>query len=398
MASKSSDGWLWMSLAILGYFGSLAVHRQLVAIRQASKITRHDKRPNISQQTEDALKLKALSELTQSADQDIRAASVKIITDRSIREGPAWDMMIGDIAGKDIQRRDKALACLRFLGDSFSGNKQARIVICRHSTYKAIVDCLCNLLPEAQTAEKNSAFRTQPERNALYVLHHILGFDVAKALEAGVISRWLAQYPFGGASASKYKKKKTILEILDNGSYYEDSDFGRTMRAMLFCMSKTPSLRKEMIEHGLLDVPKDSNEDMSEAPSGTFPHTNRTRRGTPVGTSNRPREESFEERALRRRRREAMVLGEVGRPIERADIIERDSAALDGFIAPVTASLDNESEEESEQPIAAIADEDVEEELELLMGEVTQADSRRDGGWWGWLKRLRPDGLAPEPI
>lgn len=68
MASKSSDGWLWMSLgpyllrhpktrltevAILGYFGSLAVHRQLVAIRQASKITRHNKRPNISQQTED---------------------------------------------------------------------------------------------------------------------------------------------------------------------------------------------------------------------------------------------------------------------------------------------------------------------------------------------------------
>lgn len=92
-----------------------------------------------------------------------------------------------------------------------------------------------------------------------------------------------------------------------------------------------------------------------------------------------------------------MVLGEVGRPIERADIIERDSGALDGFIAQVTtASLDDESGEESEQPIAAIADEDVEEELELLMDEVIQAESRRDGGWWGWLKRLRPDGLAPE--
>ena len=40
-------------IAILGYFGSFAVHRQLVAIRQASEVTRHDKRPNISQQTED---------------------------------------------------------------------------------------------------------------------------------------------------------------------------------------------------------------------------------------------------------------------------------------------------------------------------------------------------------
>lgn len=70
MAPKSSDSWLWVTLgqyscclatrklklrkaATLGYFGSFAVHRQLVAIRQASEVTRRDKRPNISQQTED---------------------------------------------------------------------------------------------------------------------------------------------------------------------------------------------------------------------------------------------------------------------------------------------------------------------------------------------------------
>ena len=93
-----------------------------------------------------------------------------------------------------------------------------------------------------------------------------------------------------------------------------------------------------------------------------------------------------------------MVLGEVGRPIERTDIIERDSVALDGFRAQIVRSLDDESEAESEQPVAAVADEDVEEELELLMEEVGQAESVRDGGWWGWLKRLRPDGLAPEPV
>lgn len=293
-------------------------------------------------------------------------------------------------------------------------------MICRHSTYKAIVDCLCNLLPEAQSAERRSAFRTQPERNALYVLHQILSFDVAKAVEAGVISRWLAQYPFGGGDASKYKKKKTIMEILDNRSYYEDGDFGRTMRAMLFCMSRTPSLRDEMVEHGLLDFPKgnhitvrvncprreqwlwtDNVQDYWDIPEGserTYPHTNRTRRGIPTGTSNRPREESFEEQALRRRRREAMVLGEVGRPIERADIIERDSAALDGFRSQVITTLDDESEEEPEQPVVAVADEDAEEELELLAEETIQAESTRDGGWWDWLKRLRPDGLAPEPM
>ena len=136
-------------------------------------------------------------------------------------------------------------------------------MICRHSTYKAIVDCLCNLLPEARTAEENSTFRTQPERNALFILHNILGFDVAKALKAGVISRWLAQYPFGGANASKHNKKKIIMEILEDGSYHEDRDFGHTMRAMLFCMSRTDLLRKEMVKHGLLDVAKGENVSVS---------------------------------------------------------------------------------------------------------------------------------------
>ena len=135
-------------------------------------------------------------------------------------------------------------------------------MICRHSTYKAIVDCLCNLLPESQTAEKTSAFRTQPERDAVYVLGHILVFDVPTALEAGVISRWLARYPFGGPDASKYKKY-IILEILEEWSYYEDSDFGRNMRAMLYCMSRTPSLRKEMEKHGLLDAPEDNENTVS---------------------------------------------------------------------------------------------------------------------------------------
>ena len=93
-----------------------------------------------------------------------------------------------------------------------------------------------------------------------------------------------------------------------------------------------------------------------------------------------------------------MVLGEVGRPIERADIIERDSATLDGFRSQVMPLPFNESEDESEQPVATIADEDVEEELELLVQEISQAESTRSGGWWGWLRRVRPYGLAPQPM
>ena len=128
-------------------------------------------------------------------------------------------------------------------------------MICRYRTYNAIVDCLCNLLPEAKKAEDDPPSRTQPERNAIYVLHQILCFDVAKASKAGVVTRWLAQYPFGGAH-SLGDKKKTVMEILDNGPIYEDCDFRSTMRAVLGDMARNSLLRQEMVAHGLLDVSK----------------------------------------------------------------------------------------------------------------------------------------------
>ena len=238
----------------------------------------------------------------------------------------------------------------------------------------------------ARIAEKNPTYRTQSERNALYFLDYILHLDVAKALEAGVISRWLAQYPFGGADASRDEKKEAIRDIIDNDSFYKDFEFRIIMRAMLWVMIDNDSIQKEMVEHGLLDAPKgndvtvdveiphsekrtwtDYTQDdwrMAETPA-MIAYIDRTRSGIPIGTSNRPREESFEEQALRRRRREAMVLGEIGRQIERADIIE--SAALDEFRSIVMPPLSDGTEASgSEWPVVEVADEEELEDLETL--------------------------------
>ena len=132
-------------------------------------------------------------------------------------------------------------------------------MIRRYSTYQALVDCLCNLLPESRSAEKDPTRRTQPERDALCVLGHILHFDNVKALEAGVISRWLVQYPFGGVDASRDNNKKAIRDMMIDEPFYEDTDFRNSMRMMLWIMSNVRLLQKEMVEHGLLDVPKGSD-------------------------------------------------------------------------------------------------------------------------------------------
>lgn len=124
--------------------------------------------------------------------------------------------------------------------------------------------------------------------------------------------------------------------------------------------------------------------DMPEAPPRENPYTVRARRSALralAGTNDRPREESFEEQALRRRRREAMVLGEVGRPIERADIIERGVATLDDFGSRIMATSDVELEEQTGQSVAAVADDDLEESVELSVEEIVQAESLRGVGW-----------------
>ena len=74
--------------------------------------------------------------------------------------------------------------------------------------------------------------------------------------------------------------------------------------------------------------------------------------------SRRVREESMEEQALRRRRREAMVLGESGRPIERGDIIERPDTSRD--------------------------EEEIEQDPEAATNEVQAGENTGARGWFEW--------------
>ena len=87
-----------------------------------------------------------------------------------------------------------------------------------------------------------------------------------------------------------------------------------------------------------------------------------------------------------------MVLGEVGRPIERADIIERDSTALDGF--GDLGILENDPVVQLLRPQAPITEQSWRHRVNMLMEDNAPAEPRRDGGWWNSLTRIRPDGLA----
>lgn len=270
-------------------------------------------------------------------------------------------------------------------------------------THKAIINCLFDMLPEASLAESDlpndAGYRSQPERDAMWILQNILPFHPREAREAGIIRQWLVHYPFGGPTASLPLKRQVMSDIINSVQVYEDGDFGYAMQNILDRVLKIDEFREELIKYELIDTSQPVDAPLDYIPEGAV----RTHRGwqtrnrdpryynpsegddwladVPVGvvrtdedryrdTGGRRREESMEEQALRRRRRMAMVLGENGRPIQSGDIIQRDPVVLD---------------------------EEVEEELEQLIEEVSAQEGTADTGWWGLLRRLVPGGVAPLP-
>ena len=255
---------------------------------------------------------------------------------------------------------------------------------------------------------EDSTHRTQPERDALYILECLLPYLQSQVIEAGLIRKWLAKYPFGGSGASLDRKREIIMKIFRGASSYEDREFGFAMKNILTYLIGFDGTREEMMKCGLIDAvirndfgrhPRPSSqvevwnripEDPVETNGGLSAETrdilndgmtdmdwiqhvpnvpNNTTDGTVMPAGNRRREESIEERALRRRRREAVVVGRNGQPIQNEDIIQREAGMVN---------------EEGEGRDA----------LEPLES-VREAESEGERGWWALLSRLRPNGLAP---
>lgn len=194
--------------------------------------------------------------------------------------------------------------------------------------------------------------REPASRDALSILALLLQYDSRDAVRAGLVDSWLAWYPFGGHASTK-RKKKIIVEIV--ACYYEDAP----MHTIVTFAIANDEARQQLVQHGLVDkltieeIQSDPDFMWYVGPEGVVESTY-----TPFIRRNRPiREESVEEQALRRRRRHAMVLGEVGRPIQRGDIIERQN-----------------TQDERE----------VEQELQGLVAESQEPENLNSQSWWIW--------------
>lgn len=238
-----------------------------------------------------------------------------------------------------------------------------------YKTYQATFTCLRKLYSEMYAFEtavrknfetarpgtsRRNGIRKRPCRDALNIIAALLQQNCRDAVQSGLIY-WLLEYPFGGYDSPEEKKK--ILKDITSW-YYEDP----AMHTILSFAVANVESREELFKHGLIDGVRDLFEgeevDSGWMWSGPVENVVDSTISSTMRGGRRMREESIEEQALRRRRREAMVLGEIGRPIERTDIIERRNTIQDA----------GETGREQEEPAI----------------ETNEIEDVREPSWWNW--------------
>ena len=149
------------------------------------------------------------------------------------------------------------------------------------------------------------------------ILTRILPYHLSLALRAGLVTRWLAQYPFGPDPASR----RQAIKHLRSWSAGDD------LLSQIICLIEgSAEGRGQMRTAGLFA--SDIDED-AEGDSFMIGGDDTAARPGSMSTRRR-REESMEERLVRRRRREAMVLSDGVLPLGSQDIIQRgDGGVMD---------------------------------------------------------------------
>lgn len=258
------------------------------------------------------MKLETLATLTTSPNHDVRQAATKFIIDR-VGRGSHYNLLMKNITSGSAEKRDKGLTALRFLSTSGMCS-----MACNTATYRVLLDVLCEFL--AVSGERRHSLdtdwkeRTQSEKNALFILCSSLRSHVPEALEAGLVTRWLARYPFGGRHASEREKQKVVNKLIKGLT----DDF--LMSEIISAINETPAGREQLSKHGILQGGANamSHEDIWIEASDDDDYHDLLRDDHHL-PSMRP-EESHEEQALRRRRREAVVVAEAGEPLGQENI------------------------------------------------------------------------------
>ncbi|OAL37380.1 hypothetical protein AYO20_03229 [Fonsecaea nubica] len=369
----------------------------------------------LQKDSENSLKLETLRTLADGYSYDLRTSAIKIVASRTVRSRTRH-LLLRDLASADETRRENALHALHML----LTHPALSDTICSHfrdpKTVRAIVLGLINVLPQHKVPVKEEPpdWRTQhwvekmpppspirpldrPAHEAqllevfTVVVHSLSRRDTKytavmdAALDAGLVTKWLANYPFPCSSPDNSElnfRRYDVTRLFDRNAWLSDD---LLMGDVILVVMQYPPARRQMREAGLTassyrediftsgpdrglwwnqgagdrdrdrdrdwqDEDEDADEDNDvrmvngEDTAGLAPpgngavghHDNITTlwdepsRPTTTRAAARLRsaERSQEEEHLRRRHREAIVVAERGTPLSRENILQRANSEI----------------------------------------------------------------------
>ncbi|EXJ86973.1 hypothetical protein A1O3_03927 [Capronia epimyces CBS 606.96] len=344
----------------------------------------------LQKDSENSLKIETLRTLADGYSHELRTSAIKIVANRTARSR-SKRLLLRDLASKDYGRRDNAINGLWMLlyHPALTETKMSN-ELHDGTAAAATVRALINILPlhhmeqhdhdhdHDQTPEEKSlpaspvrpAHRPAHEVSLLIILNNTLSYAGRRiasqlagneimdaALDAGLVTRWLAKYPFPCAlpeNAGFNYKKADVARLFDRMAWLTDDPL---MADIVLEVMQYPRGRKEMRDVGLQgsryrenmtrggggsynsgwDLPAwvtaaDSDRDVrmiggeDTAGMGEYDIVDYGGRAGPAHPPPRSTERSQEEEHLRRRHREAIVVAERGAPLRRENILQRENS------------------------------------------------------------------------
>ncbi|CZT09780.1 hypothetical protein WAI453_007019 [Rhynchosporium graminicola] len=314
MTSSGNDRLLTLSLACAAGVVIWAMREMLIYYRDAAIIPPSENKPQyITQDVEDSLKLSTLNKLLDSPSYLVQETTAIIVCERALHDEVAINALLWHITRPDHTSREQGIRALTMMMNSSTVQKvnkdEAWAALVRSLEY-SVTDYKHNLY-EAEW--DNWHLRDVVERGCLMVLAQMVdSFGPSGLVKSRFVERWLAKEPwsedekdrmmnFQDSLQSKNRLSELTLPLFRDHAGRKQLAKAKLVPAELVVMPSAQDIK-------MINGESTAGEDLE----GMFVDNRRRR------------DQNTEEDNVRRRHREAMVLNDGTRPVERGDIIQRE--------------------------------------------------------------------------
>ncbi|KAK5658823.1 hypothetical protein OQA88_1635 [Cercophora sp. LCS_1] len=277
----------------------------------------------ITQDTEDSLKPGTLDTLLSHYNYAIRETAAKIVCDRAVNDGSTMELLLWGITRPDYDERMKNLRALAVITDPHSLH-----ALHNWKAYAALVRSLELSIDKDQEVLNDEHWDEYPLRDMteklclMFISQLITHYDAEKLVKAKFVEKWLAKQNWG---TTPEERQSNFLKYLQNKN--------NRISDIVTSIQNTRSGREALEKTGLMSPGCATDNDEDDT------HLEAAERFNILISMNvdeirgeddenrvlaRTLPTDFDEHRRRQLHREAMVLNDGSRPVNRDDIIQRD--------------------------------------------------------------------------